>query len=520
MQLYSTPPLSPTRRPYALMCRTSSLGQQRDGTIQAQIDDWRLFCSRNGIDFDVDVHYFLDDGVSGEINIWERPAGAKLKEWIEAGRITKTVYTMNADRVNREDVRSMSDLIELCHDYDLNYATVKDGVNTAAPGGEMWAEIKAQVSREENRTRVERFASGKRRLARNGEWIASVTPFGVRRKPDRTLEADPYQAAIILEWKRLIEEESYSLRKLAAYSTREKHISGSGTTVWSQAKVRHYLSNPAVYGDAHYNKTRSVKRKKKTVRMPRADDELIIVKVKPPIMTRVEWERMWDILKRNAATYARNGTTTERTMLVCLHCAGCGLRYYPSRHSRTYKDGTQYYSYDYRHDWNKPDVAKACTNAKQVAVHKVDESVWGYVVEALSDPRKWRETLEQSASTKTTDGATLIKERYDTAQAQLEELDNRYWTRRQLTPEQYDKQLPRLQAELQAAERAWKAQQTVTDQQARRRERIDTLTATIEQYRAILATATHAEKQEICKELLRRVDYDSATGEYTVEWAL
>jgi recombinase/resolvase-like protein len=519
MSRHTIPPLTRTTKPYGWMGRTSSINQQREGTIDAQLDDWHLFCSRNDIDPVDDVHYFLDDGVSGAINIWDRPQGAYLKEWIEEGYITRTIYTNNADRVNREDRGSMDDLIDLCHDYGLNYATVKDGVNTADPGGETWALIKAEISRDENRRRTENFISGKRRKARDGFWIASRTPYGHRKDADNRLELDPYQATVILEWKRLIEEEGYSLRKLAAYSTERGYVSASGRTDWTHMMVWNYLANTSLYGEAQYNKTRTVKRRKKEVRLPRAADELIIVPC-PAIMPRAEWERLHATIKRNAQQYQQTGAFSEFLMLSSVFCAICGQRYYAAKHryNRPQYDKSYLY-YNYRHDWTTA-KGKACRPSKQTPGTRLDKAIWEQVVMVASDPEHLRAALQKDAPAQVGNDLALAAQRHRDAKNALEDLDNRFWVTRQLKAQQYDALLPRLQSELEAAERALKQAQQTATQESTRLERIDTLIEVIEEYRALVLTATHEEKREICKTLIGKVWYDYRDDSHRIEWAL
>lgn len=520
--LYHTPPLVRIRKPYALMCRTSSINQQREGTIQAQLDDWALFCTRNGIDFEEDTHYFLDDGVSGGINIWERPAGAKLREWIEDGYVTKTVYTLYVDRVNREDTRSMGDLIELCQEYNLNYATVKDGINTSDPSGETWAMVRAEISRDENRKRTERFMSGKRTKAKQGIWIMPQTPFGVRLKADRTLEIDPAQAQIILEWKRLIEEEGKSLREIATESTKREYVSATGKTEWSHTMVSNYLHNPALYGEARYNTTRTTKRKGKRVQLPRDRDEWIIVRFSPPIMTRAEWERMHQAIDRNASTYAKNGNFSKYTMLSVLHCAKCKARFYPAKHiyNRPQYDKSYTY-YNYRHDWHTG-KARACNPSIQRRALIIDEMVWSRIVEAVLDRDAWREELIRTVATRADNRLEMAQGQHREAKARLEELDHRYWDLRQLTSEQYDKRLPLLQNELIAAERTLKEQLSLATEETTRRERIAALDELLDQFiEALKEEVSLEDKRDICAALLRRVEYDYEEKEISsIEWAL
>lgn len=518
--VYRVPLPDKTPRPYGFWGRTSSDRQAKDHTIEGQLEEWFTYCRANDIDPHKDVHYFLDEGVSGGIPIWERPNGAVMREYIRGGYVTETIITMYIDRTARDDVGSVYDIMEECERFNLHFRSVNDGVDTRNEGADTQAGIAAIFARANKRNQLKRMAAGKIRKARQGYWIGSTAPFGHVTTPDNRLAIDPDAAQTILTFYSLITQEGYGVRTCARYANAQRIPTPSGEGEWRHGSVSRVLKSPSLYGEAQYNKERSIRKQDFRRRYRKPAEEVVTVPC-PPILTRAQYDAMHRALEVNTRHYANTGVNVRNTMLSNLYCGECGARYYP--HSSRYGDA-RYFAY--RHAWATP-AQRSCSQPTGYKVSSTgaargdledgaDEQIWRQFVAAMDDLPKWRAALEAQSDHRAVDALALARQAHEEAQAALEDLDASFWRKRQLTRQQYDRLLPQLQQDVERAQGRLEATERAAAAQEGRAARIDALAARLETLRGVLDRATLAERREIMAEVVERVTVRD--GVFAFQW--
>jgi site-specific DNA recombinase len=504
--MMSNDPFTPRR--FAFMARVSSKEQAERENIDAQVREARVYFERNGIDPDTEVYYFLDDAISGNMNIWERPAGMELRQYVEAGRIEEAVVAWRINRVNRLDVISYFMLEGLCEDYGLALRTIHENVDTQKPGGQIAGGIYALMAREERRGMMADIVKGRRDKAARGRWQGgTIPPYGHRRRSDFQLEIDPVPAAIILEARDKLVHQGYSMSAVCKALEAEGVPTAKGGTRWHVTALRKILSNPSLYGEARYFTTQEVRRRDKRVQIPRPPEEHIIVPC-PPIMTRGEWEELQTWMTRNSSEYGPNGNFEQRTIFATVLCAVCGSRYYPVE--KTHRAHTYI---RFQHAWHKPEQRACVQRSKTYMVADIDVRVWAQVRAVILDPASWREsvlsvdTRQQSAAHR----VAVARRGVEDAEKAIQRLDSLvtlHINKAMPLPGNYEELMYSTRQTLAAAHAKLQEAERQATHAANRTGRIDNLVSLAHRFKPLLDHATFEDRRRLCRAMIDRVELD------------
>lgn len=136
---------------------------------------------------------FEDDGVSGGVEIHQRPAGKKVYDLVASGRV-RTLYLFHSDRVGRDTIDTLL-FHRLATSHGTRIVGVADGTDTAREGHDLTTEIRAVIAAEYRRDCSRRTRAGLRRRAAAG-LVSCHPPFGYV-VSDGRLALDPERAEVM-----------------------------------------------------------------------------------------------------------------------------------------------------------------------------------------------------------------------------------------------------------------------------------------------------------------------------------
>lgn len=487
-------------RPYGSYERVSSRTQVKQATIQTQDAELRASYLKEGIDPDTEVYWFRDEGISGDLPIWERDGASEMREYVERGLVTKEIRAYHLDRVNRDDVLSYFELELLCDEYDLTLRTIIDNVDTSTESGQLLGGLGALLARKAKREQLERLYAGRLRQIRAGYWPLHA-PYGHTRSPEGKLIRDEQAIAVIEEAVRLLRDERWSATAIVE-ELEARGIPGPRGGRWHLSRLISILRNTSLIGKAMYNRSRAIRKRGRVLgREMRPEEEYIIVSC-PRILDDATFYDVQAILDTNEALYHKSGAIASQMMLQRVVCRQCNQRFYA--HRKRSRIPGQYLFY-YTHRWAKPNAA--CPNAGLIPAERLDTVVWERVLAAMRNTSLWQNEVEQQLydDSRLARRYAQAQERLDEAQRSLSRLEEAHFIRQTLTAERYDALAPQLTETLtRARQEVARLETQLATHQAQRQRMAETAAYMTEILRRA-ENATPELKQTICTKLIREV---------------
>lgn len=486
-------------RGYAALLRVSGRKQVKEETIEIQAQHIRLWCERRGINADSDVFWIRDKAVSGDVPLREREGGGQLLELAESGRITDGVIVYKINRAVREDLLGYLELELVCADNELTLYATQDSIDTSTKSGRTMARLRAVLADDEKRELVERLADAKRARARMGRWQTKA-PYGWRIGEDKRLVLHPVHSQVLREIIRLVFQQPMSVYRIAEELKEQGIPSPTGLPYWEYSVISRILRNPILYGEGRYNQTQVVRRKGKKLRqIPRPDEEHISVNVEP-LIDRVTFDRMQQILEVNARVRQHTGTIIADYWLNGLiKCSECGRTYNPQNARGQFP----YYRHAHKNNGT-------CSFQRvQVPRDLIEQQVWQELVNASADPQGWKERAETEQPPRDAQRISQAEAAVKLAESKLTELEDSYFIRGTTNAERYDALAPRLVANLTLARRTLAEYQNIQrqhDEQADMRARVALELSRVHKVVEKLSqNGSIEDKRELARAIIRRV---------------
>lgn len=182
-----------------LVARVSKKEQSKGYSLPTQVEAMREYCAEHGL---VVIEPPIEDTISGETEIRERPGGARLYEMIGRREMDAVIFYV-VDRVARdEDMVEFPLLIRSLKQAGLEMHTCNYGkIDYTDTAMAIRLFLDTQKATQENKTRRERTMRGLRAKAAAGKWIGSGRPpygymkRGIQRESE--LLVDNAEAAIV-----------------------------------------------------------------------------------------------------------------------------------------------------------------------------------------------------------------------------------------------------------------------------------------------------------------------------------
>ena len=494
----------------ALYSRVSTDLQEKDQTIQSQIEALRDYAQDNG--FEV-VAEFEDEGYSGAT--LERPGLDRLRDALRS-REFDVVLFHSPDRLARKAVYQGLVLEEL-DKAGVRVEFLNHPVDDS-PEGKMLLGMQALFAEYERAKIAERQRRGKLYWAKQGALLGGYVPYGYRYRPrDRernlraSLEVDEVQAAIVRDMYRWLLEERLSCRGIAKRLTELGVPTQKSKLQWKPSTVNRMLKNEAYKGYFYYHRyeavepTRSLWRSypkhKLTGRRLRPRDEWIAIRV-PAIVDEATWDSAQRQLHENFLHSPRHNIRHQYLLRGLVRCPLCGATYVG-----TFSHGRRYYRCN-RIDPLASADRQRC-RSRWVVADPLEEVVWQAVAEAFQQPRtlaeEYRRRLDQADTPDTVERERKqIEVALKRVEAQQDRITDAYANEAMELP-QYKPKMDQLRERRRYLERQMADLEHRAEARERERDGLARLNAFCETVVRGLDNLTFRERQELLRLTVERV---------------
>ena len=389
----------------AIYARVSSERQKEEQTIESQIVALQEEAHQRGWALGPE-RIFLDEGYSGA-NL-ERPGLEALRDLVYEGAIS-TVLVYAPDRLARKYALQVLLLEEFARGgTEVEFLRAVKG---ESPEEQLLLQFQGMIAEYERAQIIERTRRGKRHKARQGLVnVLSGAPYGYRYR--KVSEGAP--ASYLVH-----EEESEVVGQVFEwYTTQGDTIAGivrrlndakistrTGQGRWERSTVWGMLKNPAYKGTACFGKTKAATRKKRTRKLrqrgslpPRSGccedvnrDQWIEIPV-PALVDQETFEWAQQRLEQNKKQASRR-TTQPSLLQSLLVCDQCGYALY--RTSTRTKAGKKIYYYRCIGSDNYRFESGRICDRSPIRVDLLDDLVWRELLRLLETPTLIEEELQR-----------------------------------------------------------------------------------------------------------------------------
>lgn len=233
----------------------------------------------NGLKFAGQEYVYVDDAVSGTIDISERPAFAKLQEdivnSIADNRPFDAVAVYKIDRFARK-LKILLDVIDFFKEHNIKFLSVNESIDTSTPFGNAMLGIIGVIAELEIETIKQRTQGGREEAVKTGVIMGNASIFGYKKNKEKRAEVFEPEAEIVrmifsllLKDKLPVGQISNRLKEIKTLSPQAsalhyKKRTGKSTKInnpyhWATNAVRRILSDKIYIGNYYYNKTKKNK---------------------------------------------------------------------------------------------------------------------------------------------------------------------------------------------------------------------------------------------------------------------
>jgi site-specific DNA recombinase len=501
----------------AIYARVSTERQERQQTIDSQVDALRTWASANSHELSLD-HVYTDEGYTG--SRLDRPGLDELRDAAFRGDFD-VVAVLSPDRLARKYAYQVLLLEELrkagCEVVFLHRAITDD------PQDQLLLQIQGAVAEYERAVLGERFRRGKLLKARQGIWLGGKAPYGYRYVPKRDgvpgyLVVDEDEAALVRLLFTWLIEERMTTRQIVKRLNGGPWSPRSGNHPWSPSVVHHVLYDETYAGTAYVNRYRLVPPKKprsrapgcdeNTCRQPRPRSEWIGIPV-PALIDQETYRRAQDQLARNARLSYRHNTRHSYLLRCLLTCRSCGLAMFGvTQRAEGGRPPRRYYRCS----------GKDCTcsarearcSQRMAEAETLEAAVWVHIQGLLNDPESLLAQFRDLARVEA-EGDAGQRAEVQKLDAQLKRLDREEgrlidaYQAEVISLEELGQRRRGLEGRRQALTEQREQQARLRREASGAREVLTDLTKFCERIRSRLDGATLAEKQEILQLLVERI---------------
>ncbi len=359
----------------AIYARVSTEKQEKEKTIESQLEELRRFCVSRGF---IVVKEYVDNGWSGET--LARPGLDKLRD-DAAKKLFNIVCIHSPDRLARKFIYQGL-VIEELKKKGIKVMFLNRPIGNT-PEDQLLLGVQGLIAEYEKAKILERTRRGKLHKARSGKLIGGLPPYGYRYVKDSNGNGryviDEREAEVV----RLIFNLYLQLRSVRAVARKllEMGIKPRRGIAWRTSTLHRILRNEAYIGTTYFNKTYGVpadskrySRRVNTSRRFRSRSEWIPIKV-PAILDLETFSLAQEILRRNH----RERASTRYLLSGLVVCGNCG-----STFSGEKSHGYRFYRCNNRH--RTFPLPREC-NARMISAEKLENAIWKTISNAILKPQ-------------------------------------------------------------------------------------------------------------------------------------
>ncbi len=310
-----------TAKRVAIYLRVSTDEQAEKGYgLDTQKDCLLKQCQNLGYKLE-EQHIYCDAGLSGSLQIKDRPALAKLFEDAEKKQFD-LVLVYRLDRFFRS-LKHVVVAVELLAEYKISFRSATEQFETESVNGELMFHMIASFAHHERRLIAQRMMSGKIRAAASGKWVTGVPPYGYRvENITKKLVIHEEEAEVVVKFYEWLVHERCSLREITKRAIElklptPKHKTGmrNGKKIkggWYKRTINRILSNEVYTGETYFGKYKTSQRTAQIVTdtsFHKDNSEHILITV-PAIISKEMFTQGIEQLHSNRRMQKRNEKRT------------------------------------------------------------------------------------------------------------------------------------------------------------------------------------------------------------------
>ena len=313
----------PRLRAVAYYRHSAEIGQEN--SVEIQQDNVRAFAQQHGIEI---INEFADRGKSG-LNAEGRPAFNEMMEWVRTRDDFALILVLDVSRWGRfQDTDLSAHYESLCtqHGKQVIYTNIGFTRDEDRLINQLRKSIDRYQSAEYSRTLSKKVFEGAAKVAHQGYRPGGAPPYAFNRlmldenkQPDRILQPGQRKAIqngrvvlvpgaasqveVVQEIFLLFVEKRFDERQIAGHLN-ARGIPSPGGVRWSEASVRHILTNQQYAGAVVYNRTTQ---RLKTKRRTNPHEQWIITpNAYDPIISEELWNGAQAIFASRKRRYTRD----------------------------------------------------------------------------------------------------------------------------------------------------------------------------------------------------------------------
>jgi len=282
-------------------------------------------------------HLYIDDGVSGTVDLEERPAFSRLIEDItlapEGAKPFDAVAVYKIDRFARKLTILLS-AIDFFEHHELQFVSVNESIDTSTPFGRAMLSIIGVIAELERDTIKDRTSAGRVQAIKSGVHMGTGAPFGYEKNENKRLVVLDEEAEVIKTIFDLYVVQKKSVYEIADFLKGSKYLTPEASAIkhekhkravqaknspyhWHSENLRKLLANELYTGRAYYGKTKNGKK---------APKDQWIVSAVPQIIDDVTFEKAQRIAgqSKHGNKEARSGYKYLLTGLLRCDCCKDG----------------------------------------------------------------------------------------------------------------------------------------------------------------------------------------------------
>jgi site-specific DNA recombinase len=305
-------------------------------------------------------HVYFDDGVSGTVELSERPAFARLIEAVtlapEGQKPFDAVAVYKIDRFARK-LTVLLDAISFFEECGLEFLSVNESIDTSTPFGKAMLGIIGVIAELERDTILDRTQGGRQQALKKGVHMGNAAPYGFTKDTEKRLEIFDKEAEVVQLIFQSLVSTKMSVYDIANFLKKNEYITPDESAVkygkrkgksknkrsmysWHPEVIRRMIQDEIYVGKAYYNKTKNGKK------LPKEDWYLTRV---PQIIDEVTFHKAQKLLKESK--HQKKITRTNHTYLLSglMRCEACrkgeSAKYFVGTNQKVKSTGNKVYYY-------------------------------------------------------------------------------------------------------------------------------------------------------------------------------
>lgn len=281
-----------------------------------------------------DEHIYFDDGVSGTIELADRPAFARLMEALklapEGDKPFDAIAVFKIDRFARK-LSILLDAIQFFNEQEVQFISVHESIDTSTPFGRAMLNIVGVIAELERDTISERTRGGWLQAAKEGVRMGNSPNYGFDKNESKHLVVFEREAKVVRKMFDLFVNQKKSVYEISDWLKENKHVTPDVSAIqngkrqgsyknqqsiynWNPEAIRRLLQDEIYVGRLYYQKQKDGKK------LPKKEWKLAPAPQLVDETTFQKAQKIFEVNKRQRKNTRDNHTYLLSGLLRCEAC--------------------------------------------------------------------------------------------------------------------------------------------------------------------------------------------------------